>query len=103
MNSQNEKLSSFKQKCTSRIVIYDVERFETASQALPAFEGECTGVYMPSVGIGGGRDDSMDTPDRVWFANENGCGYLDCLEYFSNSGFLATNMYTMDDKKTRQN
>jgi hypothetical protein len=36
--------------------------------------------------------------DRVWFANENGCDTLRLPRILCNSGFLATNMYTMDDK-----
>jgi hypothetical protein len=89
-----------KSTATSKIIIYDVERTETAAQALPAFlkaittisahQQECTGVYMPSVGIVVRRKDdsrvegNMDIwwspsfrSDRVWFANENGCAYLE--------------------------
>jgi hypothetical protein len=123
MNSQTKSSHpSNKSTATSRIVIYDVERTETASQALPALKAittisahqqECTGVYMPSVGI------VVRRMIRAWMAiwtfgglpafNLTVCGLptrmdVDTLRLpriLCNSGFLATNMYTMDDKKTK--
>jgi hypothetical protein len=63
-------------------------RLLKAIATISAHEQECTGVYMPSVGIVVRRrsrvEGNMDIwwspsfqSDRVWFANENGCGYLE--------------------------
>jgi hypothetical protein len=98
MNSQTKKLFILQiKKGYYKIIIYDVERTETAAQALPAFEGDhhnqCPSTRMHrsicrrlGSWCGGRMIRAWSNMDiwwspafnlTVWFANENGCGYLE--------------------------